>query len=261
MRSVGRFARSVFQVDTYRAMMDTVVGQSQLLRWTGRTRGTYASFAEAREAIPSFSVDGFHSPASANILEDLRHIYSSDYPVMFWMGRILPRARRIFDFGGHVGLSFYAYQQYLPYPAGLEWTICDVPEAVRVGRELASLEQAEGLHFTTSFDHAEGTDLLLAAGSLQFIEEPLWLQLDGLRNKPAHLVINKVPLSDGASFVTLQNIGQAMCPYRIFNRDEFRNGLEDAGYEIVDEWTNPDLSCSVPHRTVPAFSGMYLTLR
>lgn len=280
MSSVGRFARSVFLSETYRTVMDTVDAKIPMVRkwrcfeydehfarrsqWARKFNGVYASFEEARQAIPAAAVEGYDNPGSGNMFEDPRRVYPSDYPVMFWMGRILPDLRRVFDFGGHVGLSYYAYRQYLPYPKGLEWTICDVAEVVRAGRELAGNESAQGLHFTTSFEDAEGADLLLAAGSLQFVEEPLAERLGALRSKPAHVVINKVPLADGEPFVTLQNIGPAICPYRIFNRDDFRRGMEQVGYEVVDEWANPDLGCYIPYhadRIVHAFSGMYLRLR
>ena len=125
--------------------------------------------------------------------------------------------------------------------------MCDVPAVVESGAALAAEEgAADRLRFTTAFADASGADVLLAAGSLQYVETPLAELLGGLASPPAHILINKTPTHATREFVTLQNIGLAFCPYRIHRRDALPASLQAIGYELVDSWENADLRCEVP---------------
>jgi putative methyltransferase (TIGR04325 family) len=101
-----------------------------------------------------------------------QRIYPYDYPVLFWLLPILPAAKRVFDIGGHIGVHYYGYQRYLPFPAELKWEVCEVPSIAKTGAELARQKGMHNLVFTSDFAGAEGADILLAAGSLQYIESP-----------------------------------------------------------------------------------------
>jgi len=141
--------------------------------------------------------------------------------------------------------------------------VCEVPAVAIQGEQLAKRRNAQGLSFTTKFEDANDADILLAAGSLQFIEAPLPSLLSNLEQKPRHLLINRTPFCDTASFVTLNNTGPTICPYRIRNLAVFIAGLENIGYALVDIWKTPDLSCYIPfhpERTVEAYRGMYFSL-
>jgi putative methyltransferase (TIGR04325 family) len=125
------------------------------------------------------------------------------------------------------------------------------------GRQIAA-EREANLTFTTNFADADGQDLLLASGSVQYVGD-LGEMLRGLQRPPKHLLINRLPLYDGPRFVTLQNEGPVFCPQYIFNRDEFVNSLGTAGYELVDVWDDPVDSAVIPfHVTVVPYQGMYL---
>ena len=43
------------------------------------------------------------------------------------VGALRAGARRLFEFGGHVGVAYYAYRSHLTLPEGFSWTVCDVP--------------------------------------------------------------------------------------------------------------------------------------
>ena len=196
---------------------------------------------------------------------DERHttVFSYDYPVLFWLTSILAPDVRIFDFGGHVGVQFYGYQKYLTFPRGLRWRVCDVPAVVEQGRTLAtSRGESERLTFTTSVSDADGFDVLIAAGSLQFVESPSFAQsLGQLRAPPPHLLLNKLPLGDGPAFVTLQNAGTAFVPQHVFERSAFIAGFTKLGYQLVNQWEDRVHSCQIPFhpdRSVPHYSGLYL---
>jgi putative methyltransferase (TIGR04325 family) len=231
--------------------------------YPGMHSGVFKSFAEAAAGAPKTKRVGFDQPAAAAMYrERLTRLWPSDYPVVFWLSRLLTRERmRLFDFGGHVGIAHYSYEKYIPFPADLDWTVFDVPEVIRQGAELARERNREGLHFTGDTRTADGADVYLAAGSLQFAEISLGALLDQLTNKPPHLIINKMPLYDGETFVTLQNNGAGFHPHWVLNRGEFLRALEQRGYEIVDRWTNLEHTCHVPFPRdirISPYDGYYL---
>ena len=64
--------------------------------------------------------------------------------------------------------------------------------------------------------------------------------------------------------VALQNAGVSFVPLTIWNRDSFLRPLIDMGYELIDEWSIPELPCSIPfhpERSFPALTGLYLRAR
>ena len=227
----------------------------------GSCYGVFADFEEAKAAIPKNRLVGYDQPVMAAMYrERTDRVFPADYAALFWMSKFMPEVRRLLDFGGHVGLHYYSYRRYIAYPAGLQWTICDVPEVVKAGRELAAERKADNLAFTTSFDEADGADLLLASGSLQFL--PRSFLSDGLarlRNRPPHLIVNRTPVHKNKEYVTLHDNG-ACHPYTVFERARFIETIRSFGYELVDEWDVAELHFEVPVHEgyeVPAYSGFY----
>jgi putative methyltransferase (TIGR04325 family) len=228
-------------------------------------RGTFKTFDEARRSAPDTERLGYNLTAAARMYDSrLDRVFLNDYPMLFWLARVLKPDASIFDLGGHVGLSYYAYAKYLEYPENVCWRICDVPAVVEAGRELARERRARGLSFTERVEDVEGADVLCASGSLQYIETSLETILQQVSGKPRHLLLNRLPLYDGDSFVTLQGIGVTFCPYRVFSRCAFVETLDQLGYEVVDSWENAELSMRIPFdssHVVTAYSGLYLRLR
>lgn len=266
-RLARRMQRGIKQVPMVRSWQERsyerVFASDEGYSWF---RGVYASFAQALRAAPKNRPLGFDLPAYAQMFDERQtRIYSYDYPVLFWLKPLLLPGVRVFDFGGHVGLQFYSYQRYLRFPEGAQWQVCDVTAVVERGRALARERGVpEGLTFSTGFHNADGADVLIAAGSLQFVEGPsLAESLASLASPPRHLLLNKVPLGDCADFVTLQNAGTSFVPYHVYERKAFTSGLVAAGYEIVDEWEDRVHSCLIPFHhdhDVPHHSGLYLRL-
>jgi putative methyltransferase (TIGR04325 family) len=228
--------------------------------------GVHATYEAALRAAPPVKTIGYDQAAAASMYrERLQRVYPSDYPVIFWLARLIPGARNVFDFGGHVGIAYYAYQRYLGVPAGLRWTVCDVPAVVQSGRALAAERGATGLSFTERFADAEGADVLLAAGSLQYLPSGhLERELRALGARPRHVVLNKLPVHPALEYVTIQDTGPAFHAYTVFRRDRLVGAVEGLGYELVDAWDNPDLCCRVPgfpDHDIPAYSGFYFRAR
>ncbi len=225
-------------------------------------RGVYRSFSEALRHVPPTRPVGYDNPGPSSMYRDLvDQVTPRDYALMFWLREALGRgARRVFDFGGHVGTKFYAYRRYLDYPESLSWTVCDVPAVVESGRQFAGvMSGSDRLTFTTRFEDCADTDVFFAAGSLQYVEESLAERLSRLQQRPPRLLLSGLPLHAGRTFVTVQSIGTAYCAYYAWNREEFVASLTAAGYRLRDEWSNPEKSLRVPFQQgahVAAYTGL-----
>ena len=167
------------------------------------------------------------------------------------------------DLGGSVGLTFYGYRKRAELPAGVRWTIVEVPHLVAAGRKIAARESADALSFETDMSSVARCDVLLAAGVLQDMQISIPELLERRSKLPRHILLNKVPFTHHADFWTLHNFGPAITPYRLFNEQEFLLYFTQRGYEVVDRWDVTDMSCDIPFhpdRTVERFTGLYLAL-
>ena len=266
-KSYRQLKRALETTWAVRPIMEALYERQFAKNCTGCFRGVYASFAEANDSAPRTKKLGFNCPEYAAEFEDRRgKIYSFDYPMLFWLKRLLfAEGCRLFDLGGHVGTHFYAYSRYLEFPSGFAWVVCDLPEITAAGAEIAAAQRRSEISFTNRIGDADGADILVAAGSLQYVEAPSFSELlESLRRKPPHILINKLPLYDGDQFVTLQNGGAAFHPQYVFNRQEFLGNLSRLGYDVVDTWdveTHSGYIPFYPDRSFRCHSGMYLTLR
>lgn len=228
-------------------------------------RGVFPTFQAARANIPARLPVGYadHPDNTKIHLHLLGVVQPSDYAIMYWLGPLLAEHRYVFDFGGNLGVSYYAFEKYLHFPPELRWVICDVPAVVAAGRELALERKAAHLEFTAEFSGVDGFDVLFTSGTLQLIEQDLSTLLSALKKRPRHLLINRVPLSDRPTYFTV--VDKRICsPYRIANRTEFIGSLERLGYELIDSWNCCESSCRIlfhPGRKVSPYSGMYLRQR
>ncbi len=234
----------------------------RVAEWERLFSGVYPSFAAANAAIPASRNNSYDNPESATFLGFKSSIRSSDYPVLFWLDKLLPQNPRVFDFGGYLGISYYSYQKLLDYPANLQWTIYDVPAVAAAGAKLAEeKDERRQLSFTTDVKRAQEFPLFLSFGSLQFPESTFAEIFGQFSTMPSHVLINKLPFTERETFYTLHNMGPALAPYRVANRAEFLQSAYDLGYELVDSWDNPEFGCYIPFHpdhSVRAFSGLYL---
>lgn len=210
--------------------------------------GIYDSYAEALADAPPTLPTSYDVEASGRMYRShLGQIRVSDYPAVHWLSRLLPGQRRLFDLGGHIGLSYYGFRRYLDYPADMRWLVHDVPAVVTAGRDWAAKHDPEGrLEFTGARDDANGAGVLFSSGALQYLDYTLPELLQRLDDPPPHVLINMVPMHPTRSYFTLQNIGFAICPYRIAALPEFTAGMEALGYAIVDRWESFERHLHVP---------------
>jgi putative methyltransferase (TIGR04325 family) len=226
-----------------------------------RFRGVYATFAEAEASIPAGARVGYdHAELAGLYRHRMEKANQSDYPVLFWLKDILDERSFVFDFGGHVGVSYHGWRNYLRYRPGMRWLVYDVPAIVQVGAELARERPSPGLAFTSEVADGRGCSVFLSAGALQYVDESLPAILDRLGTLPRHLIVNKLPMYDGEAFVTVQSTGRAFHPYRIYNRARFVAEVVALGYRVVDDWVNREQHCEIPFtrgRDIDAYSGYY----
>lgn len=227
----------------------------------GGFRGVYDSFEEAIVAAPKTKPLGYDNERLASwYVNNLKaEIHENDYPILFWLNDLLRDGSTVFDFGGNVGTYYLQYKRYFHYGNSLKWTVCDLPMIVKAGK--ANNSEAN-LYFTENAEEANGTDIFLASGSLQYIDD-FATMIGSLERKPKHLLINRLPLYDGKRFVTLQNGGEVFYPQYVFNKNEFISSLEKLGYEVKDLWKDFSGGCFIPFKPKKNFRhyGLYLILK
>lgn len=221
----------------------------------------YASFSDAGRAAPKIKPLGYDAADSATwYIGKLNTVLQEDYPVLFWLRSAFDDSRSLFEIGGHVGVAYYGFAQLLSYPPDLEWTICDVPSVVAAGEALARDRGRTNLRFVTSPSQTEGADIVLASGALQYVDSPdLAGTIVSFRIRPKHVLVNTTPVYDGPPFITVQNIGSAYCPYRVFNRKEFVRSMKKIGYLPIATWQK-ERAFRVPRhpdRSFDHYTGFY----
>jgi putative methyltransferase (TIGR04325 family) len=215
-------------------------------RGMGAWYGDFTSFEEAVAAAPQDAPVGYDSEGTATLYDDFFRVDAKDFPVLFWLEKVLTRGARVFDFGGNVGHTCLAYRQLLSQGSTIEWNVYDVPSVVAEGARRVAEQRLERLSFMTDFSRASGADVLLAAGALQYAPRPLAAMVAELAEKPRHITVNMLPTLPDETTVTLQNIGPAYCAYRIEARSVLTDALRALGYEHMATWQNPEGRTRVP---------------
>jgi putative methyltransferase (TIGR04325 family) len=258
-----RIGRNAWRVPGLGQILEADYARAFARRPANRFRGVYRTFAEAEAAIPTGHPVGYDHDAMTTMYRNrMDKACQSDYAVLFWMREILRAtpAALVLDVGGHVGVSFHGWQKYLDFQPGLRWLVQEVPAVVEAGTELARERGVRGLAFTSDLAAGRGGDVLLAAGSLQYVDLTVPHLLDAVGSRPAHLILNKMPVYDGESFVTVQSTGRAFHPYRIYNATELITSVTALGYELVDDWQNREQHCEIPFtrgKDIDAYTGYY----
>lgn len=224
----------------------------------GMCHGVFRSYAAAATAAPETAPLGYDNAGAAKLYyERMDRVYPGDYPAMLWMQKLFAAGvTRVFDLGGHVGISYYAYQEHIEYPADLRWELFDVPAVMEAGKGIAATRDERGaLHFVDSLASAAESELFFSAGCLQYIEATLAQQLRTLTALPEWVLINFVPMHEHTDFWTVQSIQDAFCPYHIQHDASFFSDMQALGYEVVDRWVNAEKHCTIKFRSYHSVQG------
>lgn len=228
---------------------------------------TFAAAQAAAQALSTRSLPATYDTDAAGRMyrAHLKSIRVSDYPLVYWLARLFAAGqRRLFDLGGHIGVSYYGFHPYLDYPPDLAWTVHDVPAVMAAGRKWASEhDSAQQLAFATSAEDADGQDILMSTGALQYLDYTLPELLQRLQTRPRHVLVNLTPMHPTRSFFTLQNLSIAICPYRVMSVPDFTAGMEALGYRMLDHWQSFERGLRVPFEpecTVDSYHGFHFSL-
>ena len=230
--------------------------------WIGR----FDSYQAALAAIPNSLRIGYNQRETYEVFKGLPidTVRPADYAIMLHLRNLLQPGTRLVDLGGSIGMACYTAQKYFPFPPSVSWTVCDVPQMVEAGKEVAAREHGQSVvpQFVTDLKDAGACDIFFSSGALQFIETPLPEILKGLPKLPQTVLINRIPAWDQPAFATMHDIGFCVAPYQIFNRAAFVAGMEAAGYKVNDEWNCPESTFSLrfhPSVRLNGYRGFYFS--
>jgi putative methyltransferase (TIGR04325 family) len=253
------------------SVLNGLPGLKQLTALTGSSRllsqaligyrRTFNNLQDAEHCVAKyrFSMQE-HPDAVENHLHLSERARPSDYAVLFYLQQILPECRSVLDIGGNAGNLFYCYSQYLNYPENFTWTVYDLPKIAEMGRAIAAQRGELRLHFLGSLAECGPMNIVLISGALHYFTEMPPAFLKQLPAMPQHVFINRTPISRGRSVVSIQDAVSYLAPARTINRDELIGSMQQAGYQLADEWSAPELGLDMPlnpRETVRAYSGMY----
>lgn len=227
-------------------------------------RRPFATLTEAKAALARLPVEGHESAANVpHHMEFATAARPSDYAAMFHLQPIAGQMLRVFDLGGNAGNLYYCYAKYLPLPETMTWTVLDLPVNMLAGEAIARDRGETRLRFSDDWQRASGVDVLISSGSQHYFEKTLAQMVGELAEKPKHILINRTPLTEGSEFAVVQVASGFRLPCLIRNRAALLGGLEQLGYQVIDEWKAPELGVEVagyPERSVSAYSGAFLRL-
>lgn len=245
--------------------------------WSGRMDqfyGVYDSFADASAFAASVNKVGWDDEALAKLLvrdaetetasREPKLFQTSQFAVMLWLSKLLQAGSTILDFGGAGGVFYEICARHGLLKPPLHWHVVDMPEMVKRGRARHEALQSKMISFGSQLSEAPSSDIMLMLGVMQYLPDPLGESgpgiLERLNSLPAHVLINKLPLSDAPDVWTAQNHVSSIIPCRLFNRQKFMSYFESHGYRVRDRWLVPELSAEIPfhpERTLPFYEGLY----
>jgi len=246
--------RLPFIVSTWRRVMPVSWRRRLHARFGHRWfRGPYATWAEAQSVAT-----GYNDAAIVNrVLHATQEVCAGraaferdgvtfpdpapDAPLLAAFQRLratIGAGLRVLDFGGALGSIYWRHRPWLAADDVRCWDIVEQPSFVAAGR--AHLGNTP-LRFFATLDEAcavQSYDVLLASGVIQYLERPGDHLAHWRRLPVPWLVLNNVPLHDGApDRLLVQHVPPSLYPasYPVwtFNREAFLASLR-GNYELVE---------------------------
>lgn len=223
------------------AVARTRLGLGRSVRFSGAFASRDAALASLK---PADRVAYDRTDISEVSLAAMVRLMTWDYPVIFWLDRIQRAGARtlaVLDAGGHVGTKYLAFRGHLSM-SSFDWSIWDLPALLRSGRAgQRSGTVPDAIRFIERLADAGPVDVLLGSGLMQYIDISLADLVNALPARPAWILLNKVATRPGPELVTIERIGPGRVPYRIRNETAFEAEIAALGYDILDQWSIPEL--------------------
>ena len=208
--------------------------------------GLYESFDQAENSVKATTTkyDVINSNKSRKQQQEdevLDHwCPDTDYPLLFWTAQNLKTVGSVLELGGSLGHLYYGIKRMVGMPENVNWTIAELPEAVKLGKELSRKRNETQLAFLESdkLESALGFELFITAGTIQYMEQPIWETLKKLKHLPSRIIIHNLPTHTTTQAFTIQNLGVCQVPYRIYSKDELLEQMQKLGFSLEKTWTN-----------------------
>jgi putative methyltransferase (TIGR04325 family) len=230
-------------------VLDGIPHGRKVLNACSFSRGIYDSFGQAWEVANKKSRAGHnHADAITLHLELAKHLRSSDYAVLYWLGCLAKTRLKLFDFGGNAGNLYYSYSSYLSTQfQQLEWTVFDLPNVIEQGRKIATERNARELRFTDSLQDASLCDVVLVSGAFHYWEKRVEEFIDQFNQRPRNIILNRTPAHvTKPTFLTVQCTKSYAVPCIVRNADEIISGFAARGYVLADRWAALELALRFP---------------
>ncbi len=231
-------------------------------------RGKFDNFQQAQFAIPDTATkeyDVINKKKAANEAQELERLdnwfHDIDYPLLFWLSKLVTPKIHVLELGGSVGHFFYTSEHYHQYPDDVLWTIAELPEAAKLGTKIAQHRNEHRLRFIDSdlIHTSPASQIFITAGTLQYMNISLPELLRNLPDLPAHVLIHNLPCHSNEAFWTLQDLGICEVPYYIYSAQTLENAMSQLGYSVKAEWKNPRF-VEIPfhrHLMIDGYLGFY----
>ena len=202
-----------------------------------RFAGVFPDRTAALAALPDVQKAGYDDASIADVSFDwMCQRESWDYPVLYWLKELSKDGTTILDAGGHLGTKYIAFSGVWDMNL-IQWVVYDTPGIIGA----AKTRQAQGhlpaaITFEDNIAALPNSDILVASGLIQYLDQPFEAFLGSLPNQPEHILLNKVPLKDGEGIVTIERIGTARVPYQIRSKAGWIEEIAALGYQVQDSW-------------------------
>jgi putative methyltransferase (TIGR04325 family) len=207
----------------------------------GHFKGNFPTPEAAMASVPAFRrSDGDEVQLVKHGVTAFSAVYNFDWPNLFYLQQLIDQHRlhTVTDFGGHVGVKFYAYRDHLALPTDLTWQVVDLPTLCSEGRRLLPLD-VTSLNFFERVEDTAPADVLICSGVLQVCTPTLEQIIAALPAKPRMVLLNKVAVSKVKGFFTVENFIKCI-PYRVLGPNDLDDIRTRFGYTRLSAWTMPD---------------------
>jgi putative methyltransferase (TIGR04325 family) len=238
---MSKLRQSIWKTPGLKQLRESGTFNALLHKGFGAYWGHFKTSEEAQSFMRTSHRSTYNNAEIVQFNIDLFYgIQFFDWPVLFFLQTLLreDRLKVVTDFGGHVGVKFYAYRELLDLPADFKWQVFDLPAMVAEGRRRLPPD-ATALRFFDDLESTAPCDVLICSGVLQYAESTIDQIIARLPAKPHTVILNKVAVFETESFYTLENYGKYWLPYRIVTPKELEEARIRLGYTVAANWTVP----------------------
>lgn len=212
--------------------------------------------------LPKFE----HDPLVLNKSTNLELTHSELTTVTMLCACILKLGKpivKVLDIGGHAGRHFVNTKLFAGDRVFLDWTVLETKTIAGYGQQYI---KSLGLKFTSDQSWL-GTsyDIVIASGSLQYIENSQQLLLRPPVSNSPFLIINRTELIDLHHDVfyrhtSVYDIGTTSFPAVMFSKDDFISCIT-TNHDVELSWLNSQESSRTYGSTNSYLCGFLLTLK